>query len=331
MRFQEKKPEWPLVGNSHIVDFLSKSVKGGNLAHTYVFCGPDNLGKTTTANFFAQILLCVSRADGLPCGKCRSCKKFSVNSGAETEREEADLGEAHGDFHLIKKEKDKKNISIGQIRELIRKMGMSSFMNSYKIGVIKHADRLSVEAANALLKTLEEPKDKVIVILVASDIDALPATIVSRAQILRFVPVRFGDIYDYLLEKKGASRSAAKNFAGMCLGRPALAVKFLEDKEFYENYLKRMNVFLDFFSQDINGRLKLTEEITAPFASAPEAAAAARRALEIWIGLARDLLLLHFNHTELVQHKIALGKLEAIKEKFAGKFARFGGTFAPSG
>lgn len=316
MEAERKKLSWPLVGNGHIVDFLSKSVKNNNLAHTYIFCGPDNLGKTTAANFFAKILLCREPKDGLPCGECPSCEKLLSGLNKAEGGEGTDLGEAHGDLHLIKKEKDKKNISIGQIREFIRKLGMSSFLNSYKVGIIKHADSLSIEAANALLKTLEEPKKKVIIILVASDIDALPATVVSRGQVLKFKPVSFGVIYDYLLKERGATRSAAKNFSRMCLGRPALAVKFLEDKEFYENYLKRVNVFLNFLNQDINGRLKSVEELIASHGVGPESAVLAGRVVEIWLGLSRDLLLLKFNHTELVQHEMALKELTAAKERF---------------
>ncbi len=315
MEEEKKKLSWPLVGNGHIIDFLSGSVKNNNLAHTYIFHGPDNLGKTTAANFFAQILLCHRNSEGLPCGECSSCKKFSVNANKTEYKEEYSLGGAHGDLYLIKKEKDKKNISIGQIREFIRKLGMSSFLNSYKIGIIKHADSLSIEAANALLKTLEEPQKKVIIILVATDIGALPATVVSRGQVLKFNPVGFDVIYDYLIKERSVSRSAAKNFSRICLGRPALAVKFFEDKEFYDNYLKRVNVFLNFLNQDINGRLQSVEELAAPCGAGPEAAVSVGRILEIWLGLSRDLLLLEFNHAELIQHEIALKELMAAKAK----------------
>lgn len=319
MGTEKNKLSWPLVGNGHIIDFLSGSVKNNNLAHTYIFHGPDNLGKTTMADFFAKILLCAENKDGFPCGECSSCKKLPINPInpiKANKGQKISLSGTHGDLHLIKKEKDKKNISIGQIREFIRKLGMSSFSNSYKIGIIKHADSLSIEAANALLKTLEEPKKDVIIILVVSDIGALPATVVSRGQVLKFNTVGFDIIYEYLMKEHNASRSAAKNFSRMCLGRPALAVKFLEDREFYENYLNRVNVFLNFLRQDINGRLLAVEELAANQGAGQEAAASAARVLEIWLGLSRDLLLLKFNHSDLIQHEIALKELTAAKDKF---------------
>lgn len=324
MEAEKNKSSWPLVGNGHIIDFLSRSVKNNNLAHAYIFCGPDNLGKTTTANFFAKTLLCESKKKlsferGAPCGECSSCRKFfnpptPLQKGGEGGYQ-GGVVNIHSDFYLIKKEKDKKNISIEQVREFIRKLGMSSFMNSYKIAVIKHAHTLSIEAANALLKTLEEPKQKVVIILITSDINALPPTIVSRSQVLKFNQVGSDIIYDYLIKEHSAARSAAKNFSRMCLGRPALAVKFLHNKEFYDNYLKNVNVFLNFLNQDINGRIKSVEELIGVKAAGQESAVLARRIVEVWLGLSRDLLLLKFNHGDLIQHEIALKELTAAKEK----------------
>jgi DNA polymerase-3 subunit delta' len=235
--------------------------------------------------------------------------------------QDADLSGLHGDLHLIKKEKDKKNISIDQVRELIRKLNMSSFLNSYKVGIIKHAHSLSTEAANALLKILEEPKEKVIIILVTSDIDAMPTTIVSRSQILKFNPVGSDIIYDYLVKEHKASRSAAKKFSLLCLGRPALAVKFLEDKEFYNNYLERVNIFLNFLNQDINERFNAVEKLLntgsarQALSGGQETAKLAGRIIEIWLGLSRDMLLLEFNRKDLIQHEITTNELLGVKEK----------------
>ena len=159
MKINKCEFNWPLVGNDHIVEYLAKSIANNNIGGSYIFTGPDNLGKTTVAKYFANALVCLNKEQGegiLPCGQCSACEQ--VNK------------QIHGDVHLIKKEKDKKNISIEQVREFIRVLGMASFLNSYKIGIIKHAESLSLEASNALLKTLEEPKVKVIIILVSSSI-----------------------------------------------------------------------------------------------------------------------------------------------------------------
>ena len=160
---------WPLVGNFQIIEFLERSIVNDKVAGTYIFNGPDNLGKTTVARYFAQCLLCQNRQSGqgnLPCGQCPSCLQFQVRdqellSGIDQE----EIADAHGDFHIIKRAKDKKNITVEQVREFINILSMSSFLGFYKIGLIKHAESLSLEGANALLKTLEETKDLVVIIL----------------------------------------------------------------------------------------------------------------------------------------------------------------------
>jgi DNA polymerase III subunit delta' len=315
---------WPLVGNRQITEFLDKIIAKDEVAGTYIFCGPDNLGKTTTAIYFAQILLCQNRqpVKNLPCGVCSSCSRFSAgNNDTEQKEGKDEAGEqdtfnyAHGDFHLIKKDKDKKNVSIEQVRDFIHVLNMSSFLNSYKIGIIKHADSLSNEAANALLKTLEEPKEKVVIILIAQNINQINATIVSRSKILHFYPVAANTIYDYLLTTCQASRSEAKNYSRLALGRPALAKKFFADEDFNKKYQERMRIFLNFFSQSLNDRLAAVEQVLGKKGSGQETTALAKRMLEIWQGLTRDCVLLTFGQTDLVQHHLVSSELEQIGKK----------------
>src|SRR3989344_337474 len=157
---------WPFFGNKHIIDFLQGGITASNLAHCYVFSGPRDLGKSTVARHFAISLLCDNFANGrgtLPCGQCLSCRQFAKKN--------------HSDVYYLRKLEDKKNIAIDQVREFIRSLSMGSLMGSYKIGIIAQAESLSIEAANALLKTLEEPKRKALVILLTARLAHLPATI----------------------------------------------------------------------------------------------------------------------------------------------------------
>jgi len=296
------KLDWPLVGNDHIIEFLVKSLVNDKVAGSYIFAGPDNLGKTTVANFFAQSLICPARnKQGVPCGQCQACQQAMKG--------------IYGDIHLINRDKDKKNISIEQVRGFIRTLSLSSFLNSYKIGIIKHAEDLSLEAVNALLKTLEEPKIKVVIILITSCLESLPATIISRSQILKFHTLPAGVIYDYLIKYHQAQRSVAKNFSWLCLGRPALAVKFMEDKDFYESYKKKVETFLSFSENDINKRLTAIEELIGSGAKGQESARIAERVVEVWQGLVRDLFLLFFEQDDLIQHQIFTKELQLMKNK----------------
>ena len=103
---------WPLIGNNQVVEFLTKILAKDNPAGSYIFAGPADLGKTTVANFFAQSLVCLSRRGVSPCGRCPAC--LQAQKGL------------HGDITLIKRNRDKKNISIEQIREFIRTLSLTS-------------------------------------------------------------------------------------------------------------------------------------------------------------------------------------------------------------
>lgn len=308
------KFNWPLIGNQHIIEFLSRSIENNRTSQGYIFSGPDNLGKTRTANYFAQALLCDNYHQGkgvLPCRACPSCRQFLSSPGKDGVPAQENI--IHGDFHLVKKPKDKKNVSVAEIRELIHALNMSPLFNSYKIGIIKHAETMSEEAFNALLKTLEEPKEKAVIILLTTKTESLPATIISRSQVLDFRLVPADIIYEYLIKEYGANRSTAKDLSRMCLGRPALAVKLLENKDFFQKYTDRANIFIDFFQQTINERLAIIETIIGKEIKGQEAVKLADRIIEIWEALVRDLYLLEYDHNDLVHYQYQRKELEKIK------------------
>jgi len=306
MADQKIKSNWPLIGNGHIFEFLTKSLANKNISSSYIFTGPTGLGKATAANFFAQSLICESKDKlTLPCGKCPACREAAKG--------------IHSDIYLIAKAADKKNISLEQIRDFIRSLGLSSFLNSYKIGIIKGAEALSEGAVNALLKTLEEPKARVVIILTVTDFEVLPKTIISRSQILRFQPVKSDVIYDDLIKNHGAQRSQAKNFSRLCAGRPALALKFLEDKEYFGNYKADVLAFIKLLSPDINERFKVVEDILGKNARGQEAVKSVGKIIDVWQNLTRDLLLLELDLVDLVQHQSFAKDLAAVKNKLSLK------------
>jgi DNA polymerase-3 subunit delta' len=311
----KEKTGWPLAGNRPISDFLEKSLAAGIIANAYIFLGPRDIGKTAAAMFFAKSLLCQKQAAGtftLACGACQSCRQLQNNKEGENGFETL-----NGDLHLIRKEIDKKNISVEQVREFIRILEMSSFANSYKVGIIKEADDLSEGAANALLKTLEEPRPRVVIILTASRLEKIPATIVSRSQVFNFLPVPSGVIYDYLVDELNCPRTAAKDISRLSLGRPALAAKFFQDKEFYQSYLETSETFLNFFSGNINERIAAIEKI-AGGRDEENKAESALNILSIWQGVLRDLLMLNVNNGDLIQHEPSRKKLDALKNNLSG-------------
>ncbi|MFA6513922.1 MAG: AAA family ATPase [Patescibacteria group bacterium] len=273
---------WPKIGNEKAVEFLSRAIIGDRIAQTYIFIGSDDLGKSTVALAFARNLM----GEAL-----ESYQGFN------------------SDLHILKSEDNKKSISIEQVRVFIKDLSLSSFLDSYKIGIIKEADSLTNEAQNAILKTLEEPRDKVIVILLARSEDNLLPTILSRGQKLYFNPVKAEIIYDYLLEEHKIQRSLAKDLANIALGRPLKAVRFLENPELYAAYLEKASVFLKFFDLNVNDRLSDLDKLFTDKTYSVSAVAGAEEILMMAEGLMRDLFLLHFNQPEKIQHSALASEL----------------------
>jgi len=294
----QKKIKWPLVGNNHVTRYLEKILWSESAGGAYVFNGPDNLGKTTTALHFARLLSCRKPAK-YDCENCSMCQNVVIDE--ETDDESDVLA---SDLYFVKKSKDKKNISIEQIRTLIKALSLSSFSGGYKLGIIKHADGMSEEASNALLKTLEEPKKKVLIILITNNLNRLLKTIISRSQIINFRPVNTDVIYDSLLTANGVNRTEARSVARRSSGRPALAAKFAEDREFSDLYKKRVRSFVEiFFSIDISRRLSALDGLTEKSWTNQETVSAVRRIFDIWLSAARDILNYDLNVKYLIQNE----------------------------
>src|SRR3989344_1191746 len=170
-----KQSKWPIVGHSHIVSYLQNSLNNLKLAHAYLFVGLDHVGKAAVAGYFINSLVCQNlevEALAVPCGECQSCRQALSGNHPDVYWLARELNE--------KTDKLKKNISIEQVRQLQNKLSLRSFLNSYKIAVVSEAQTLSAEAANSLLKTLEEPSARTVLILLAENLARLPQTIVSR-------------------------------------------------------------------------------------------------------------------------------------------------------
>ena len=152
---------------------LRQRLAAGRLPHALLLVGPSGLGKWVFARRLAAALLCTTPAtDGDACGRCRGCHWFQVGS--------------HPDFSVVRPAEDGKVIKVDQIRELRDFLGLTAQYGGRKIALLEPADRLNLNAANSLLKTLEEPPGDSLLLLVTSQPARLPATVRSRCQVMRF-------------------------------------------------------------------------------------------------------------------------------------------------
>lgn len=277
---------WPKIGNERAINFLSRVLDGGNPASTYIFAGPENLGKSTIALSFARNL-------------------------------QGNLDGFNSDLHILARAPEEKSISIESVREFIKMLSLGSFLGSYKIGLIKEASYLSEEAKSALLKTLEEPKSGVVIIILVDDISHLPATIISRSQVVYFQPVSSDLIYDYLIENYQTNRSLAKDLANLCLGRPLEAIGYLENPKKYKEYLERAEVCLDMLTAESGAaRLELLDSLFKDKTWSKEAREMAKDLIFLAEGLVRDIMLLSLGQPNFMQHLALADKLTSAKESF---------------
>jgi len=195
-----------IIGQDRAINFLKQVMASEKIPHAYLFVGIPGVGKTTTAVALAQAINCQTPVNQEGCGRCKSCRQL--------------VGGNFPDLEIIRP--DGQNIKIGQIRELNRGFGFKPIAGRYRISIVHQAERMTEEAANAFLKTLEEPPEGNILILnVTEPLNLLP-TIVSRCQKVPFRPIPAGLISHWLLTKKDLDEEKAlvlARLSGGSLGR----------------------------------------------------------------------------------------------------------------
>ena len=170
-----------VVGQRHVTKTLENAIRQNRLAHAYIFCGTRGVGKTTTARILAKCLNCVKGPTPEPCNECDACKE--ITAGNSLDVLEIDAASNRG---------------IDQIRELREMVRYAPATRRYKIVILDEAHQLTDEASNALLKTLEEPPERVVFILATTQPEDLVDTIKSRAQIFQFRSLTFQEIAEAL-------------------------------------------------------------------------------------------------------------------------------------
>lgn len=257
-----------IIGHKNIVSFLEKALENKALSHAYCFVGPDSVGKRTMACYLASKIL-------------------------NTEPEKLST---HPDFfHLVrevdeKKGKLKKDLSVAQAKQVRNFLqNRSWFENGTRITVIDEAELLNSEAANALLKTIEETNDNSLMFLLTTDDKALPATVRSRCQVINFDLVSDDEIVAGL-KKMDFAGQAAKEAADLAWGRPGRAVQLLKDPELLQEYKNELERWQKLLSQPFYAKLKNTEDLFDD-KDQSRGGEKIKRTVDVWIMLWREFLL----------------------------------------
>lgn len=233
-----------IVGQESIISHMKNAIKLNKISHAYIINGEKGMGKKTIAKIFSMTLQCEKGGDE-PCMQCHSCKQAISNN--------------HPDIRWITHEKPS-TIAIDEVREQINNdILIKPYSSKYKIYIVDEAEKLTVQAQNALLKTIEEPPVYGIIMLLTNNKDSFLQTILSRCVALEMRPVASTDIINYLREKEKIPDYQAKmvvNFAGGNLGRAIRLASMEEFNELKDMVIRHLTGICDASVTDISGYVK---------------------------------------------------------------------------
>ena len=220
-----------LTNQAHAVMLLRSAVRGGRVSHAYLFVGPGGVGRFDAATAFAQLLNCERPEGEDACGECRSCRRIT-----EDQHPDVRVLDVERELLLLDtpEERKKKVISIEQVRALRRDVSFAPLEGRHKVYIFAGADQMQAEAANSLLKVLEEPPPQVVIILIAETTVPMPPTVVSRCQLVRFSLVPGPAIEQALIRRLGIDPGRARFIAALAGGQLGRAMKWAQSAEALE-------------------------------------------------------------------------------------------------
>jgi DNA polymerase-3 subunit delta' len=270
---------WQIKGQDKVVDLLKRSLREGRFPHAYLFVGPPHVGKMTLAINLAQALNC--DAEEPPCGKCRSCYKIAAGKHADV----LVVGPATNEM------------TIEQIKEMQKAVFLPPYEGKCKVFILDRAERLSDEAANRLLKTLEEPPPRTLLILLTSKENLLLPTITSRCQRVELPPLHHTQVEEALTQHWNMAPERAKFLARLSKGCLGWALLAEQDDALLGERSQRLDTLLALDKPGRGARLSFAGELAAQFSKN-------RDLVESWIGLWlewwRDILLLKEGNRESI-------------------------------
>lgn len=262
---------WKVIGHHRAVDALRRAVDSDHVPHALLLTGPAGIGKTHVALELAKAVNC--EGHDRPDQTCLHC--LQIEHGT------------HPDVSIIERLDGRDAILIQQVRELRDAASIRPFQARMKVYIVTGAEALTSQAADALLKTLEEPQAQVMLVLTAVDAVSVPPTVLSRCRLLALQPIDCATMERALIEA-GAEKDRASHLARLAQGNVGWAISALSDSKLLARQEEMIGSLSRVFDLDLDARLLLAESLTA----GKRDRAAIRSAVEVLVLLGRDLLLL---------------------------------------
>lgn len=271
---------WDLLGHSWAEKLLQKHIANDDVRHAYLFTGAPGIGRRSLALAFARAINCTRPpSPGEYCGACRVC--------TQTARMQ------HPDLSMVTPEEEGGIIKVSQIRNLQHSLALTPYEARYRIALLLNFQTANASAQNALLKTLEEAPAKVILLLTADSADALLPTISSRCEILRLRPIPVEWLEKELQTRWHLPPEDARLYAHISNGRTGLALQMANDPEIVEKRKIWADEFFRLLPLNRRDRFAAVDALT-------RSRDALRLTLQVWLSLARDLLLNTHNMQDLL-------------------------------
>lgn len=279
---------WQVIGHAWAVRGLARSLSEDRVAHAYLLTGPHAIGKTTLARALAQALECTGTVR--PCGQCPACKKIARDRHPDVQVIEG----VPPRFDFSKdppappraSDRERRTLRIPQIRKLEHDISLAPFEGRWKVIILRRFEEAEDEAANAFLKTLEEPPAHARLILTARDPSLILPTIASRCQVLALRPLSIQEVETALIERWQVEPDRARLLAHLSGGRIGWAVRASGTPSLLEARDKYLDALAGVVHEGTAERLSRAESLgkDSDKDKLPEL-------LEEWLGWWRDLLL----------------------------------------
>ena len=298
---------WQTYGHDSAIQTLERALDEGRVAHSWLIAGPPQVGKTTLALDMARAVNCVpdgaSGGDSPPCGACGQCRR--IGSGM------------HPDIRVVGLEKARSGrlrtlVSIEQVREVQRELSLLPYEGASRVVIFESAELFSEEAANSLLKTLEEPPERVMLLLLASDAEAVLPTILSRCRQIRLKPLPASAIARFLIERNAVLPDDAREIAGLAAGRIGWAVNAVADPSLLERVSETLDGIEAMVGSSLADRFDYAEKLAGKFSADRKSV---YDELDLWQSWWRDALLAGQDRTELAANVARLEAVSAVAER----------------